>query len=201
MESNSNERKAIVYLAGPMTGKPLYNHEAFYRKANDLTDRGYNVINPAILPTFLDDSKYLAIDMALIEACDMVCTIEGWTESAGAIAEVAYALRQGKKIVSLEGCNLTDYSGTDSRLIRTMIKHRAEAQNNVVVAGEDDTDCFESTTTTASTADFDGLTWTELLVLYAKYKGTDASWESSDWNNFGEAISILVEDHFNLIDM
>ena len=191
----TEQKKAIVYLAGPMTGKPLYNHEAFYRMANDLADRGYNVINPAILPTFLDDGKYLAIDMALIEACDMVCTLEGWTESAGAIAEVAYALRQGKDIVSLEGCNLIDYSGTDSRLIKTMIKHRAEAQNNVVVQGDDDMPCFE--TTTASTADFDGLTWTELLILYAKYKGTDTDW---DWSNFGEAIAIQVEDYFGLLD-
>lgn len=88
-----------IYIAGPMSGYEDYNVGAFYKAANDLRERGYVVVNPATLPIDLSESDYLPINMAMLEACDTICMLDGWEESDGALAELTYALRQDYYVI------------------------------------------------------------------------------------------------------
>lgn len=88
-----------IYIAGPMSGYEDYNVGAFYKAANDLREQGYVVVNPATLPTDLSESDYLPINMAMLEACDTICMLDGWEESDGALAELTYALRQDYYVI------------------------------------------------------------------------------------------------------
>lgn len=70
-----------VYIAGPMTGKPNYNFQAF---------------NEA--------ESYLSIalkhaTMLALELCTKLYLLNGWEESKGAIREVAYAIKNNMQII------------------------------------------------------------------------------------------------------
>jgi len=88
----------IIYIAGPMSGYPNFNHEAFYRAETDLRASGHIVINPAKLPKGLPDQAFLPICMAMIEAADAVFFLRNWQHSEGAKAEYYYAKRQRKDL-------------------------------------------------------------------------------------------------------
>ena len=89
----------IIYIAGPMTGKPDYNFREFSIAAFMIEEKGHTAINPAMLPRNLDDKRYLPICMAMIDAADAIYMLDGWEDSLGAKAEIAYARRQGKAII------------------------------------------------------------------------------------------------------
>lgn len=59
-----------VYIAGPMTGYPQFNHPAFIDMAERLRAQGIEVISPAEL----DDPKIRAISMASVDGS--IATIE-----------------------------------------------------------------------------------------------------------------------------
>lgn len=89
----------IIYIAGPMTGKDNYNREGFTQAHIFIESKGHTPLNPAKLPRNLDDKKYLPICMTMIDAADAVYMLDGWEDSLGAKAEIAYARRQGKAII------------------------------------------------------------------------------------------------------
>lgn len=95
-----------AYLAGPMRGLPLYNFPAFHAAAADLRERGYEVDNPAehdgergFDPHTGDGEltfrEYMAHDLPLICAADVVVVLPGWRGSEGASLEVAVAKSLG----------------------------------------------------------------------------------------------------------
>ena len=88
-----------VYVAGPMRGYENYNAEAFNSMQKKLEDFGYKVINPAVLPKTLDEDKYLPICIAMLEQCDAIVLLKGWTSSQGACIEYAYAVAQNKIVL------------------------------------------------------------------------------------------------------
>lgn len=90
----------IVYIAGPMSGIYNYNRPAFFAAARQLAEAGHVPINPATLPTTLDDKTYMPICTSMIDGADAVYLLDGWEHSGGAMAEFAYARRQGKQIVT-----------------------------------------------------------------------------------------------------
>lgn len=87
--------KQIIYIAGPMTGMPKLNRDAFNEKERELTERGYIVLNPATLPLGLEDAHYMDINLAMIRSANVVCMLDGWWKSDGALAgyELAKKLR------------------------------------------------------------------------------------------------------------
>lgn len=85
----------IFYIAGPMTGLPGYNKDAFTEAARLLRACGHTVLNPATLPVLPED-KYLPICTAMIDAADAIYLLDGWPKSLGARCERLYAKRQGK---------------------------------------------------------------------------------------------------------
>ncbi len=88
----------IVYIAGPMSGHEDYNRPAFNDAARRLAEAGHVPINPAVLPTELNDSAYMPICTSMIDGADAIYLLDGWEHSGGAMAEFAYARRQGKRI-------------------------------------------------------------------------------------------------------
>ena len=85
----------IFYIAGPMTGLPGYNKDAFAQASSLLRQCGHTVLNPAVLPQLPED-KYLPICTAMIDAADAIYLLAGWPKSLGARCERLYAKRQGK---------------------------------------------------------------------------------------------------------
>jgi hypothetical protein len=87
-----------VYIAGPMTGLPNFNRQAFYNVESQLLDEGHVVLNPAFLPSGLTQAQYMDICCAMLRAADAVYMLSGWDLSAGARAENALAEKLELKI-------------------------------------------------------------------------------------------------------
>jgi len=89
------QRKPVVFIAGPMTGYHNSNRDEFNAEARMLEDRGFTVLNPAILPDGLLHSQYLAITLAMLETADAIFMLDGWEESDGANMEFKRARELG----------------------------------------------------------------------------------------------------------
>jgi hypothetical protein len=98
------------YIAGPMTGYPRYNFDAFDQTARILRDEGWIVINPAEISRHhgVDPDKgdvdpkimhsIISKDVESIFKVSTVFLLPGWENSTGANAEVALAKWLGKKV-------------------------------------------------------------------------------------------------------
>lgn len=91
-----------LYVAGPMTGLPGFNYDAFNSAADDLRDHGYSVENPAETDDddCLDDGGptwdwYMRQALVMVLRADGIAVLPGWECSRGARLEVdvAHALR------------------------------------------------------------------------------------------------------------
>lgn len=87
-----------VYIAGPITGH--FDYRDKFKAAEDkLQSMGHTVINPAMLPNGLGDMQsYMRICFPMIDACEAVYFLSGWTDSVGANEEWEYAKEKGKKL-------------------------------------------------------------------------------------------------------
>ena len=88
-----------IYIAGPMTGHSDYNKPAFIEASLFLMDMRYVVLNPATLPEGLEQSEYMDICLAMVRAADAIYLLEGYENSKGALAELAYAEKLGMEII------------------------------------------------------------------------------------------------------
>lgn len=117
-----------VYIAGPMTGRELYNFPAFDNAAAQWRDAGWWVISPAELtrdywrakygqefdPANGDPSiqaggdvyrEFLRGDIAAIAHCDAIALLPGWERSRGVAAELTVA-----RLLKLEEYNAVTFS-------------------------------------------------------------------------------------------
>lgn len=85
-------RKNNIYISGPMRGIEDFNYPKFNRIANELTELGCNVFNPANNPVMDTPEQYMDVDLALLRAAEIVYLLKGWEHSKGATVEVAYAI-------------------------------------------------------------------------------------------------------------
>jgi len=79
-----------VYIAGPMTGLPLFNRPAFFAAEAYLKDRGAKVMNPAMLPDGFSHQDYMSIAIPMMMTCEAVAFLPGWEKSQGAQQERMY---------------------------------------------------------------------------------------------------------------
>lgn len=109
-----------AYLAGPMTGRKLYNWPAFEWAAAKYRSIGWDIVSPTemdeargdvevvrfkngkvksvtTLPTF-DYAAVLADDLRVIETVDAIILLPDWHLSSGARTELAHALGLGKEV-------------------------------------------------------------------------------------------------------
>lgn len=102
-----NMKRLRIYIAGPMSGYPGLNWEAFDCKEKELTNAGWDVVNPASMdrelgidPEYLGEWEYeLAAgrDIEALAHCDAIYLMAGFQHSKGACWERALAKRWGLK--------------------------------------------------------------------------------------------------------
>ena len=103
-----------IYIAGQMTGKK--NYEKYFKKAErELIKKGEQVFNPCHLWPIMrgfDYSDFMQVDLKIIELCDAVYFLKGFTKSKGAMQEYRHAKKHHKIILTEEP--LDDYIGFDN---------------------------------------------------------------------------------------
>ena len=85
-----------IYISGPMTGVPNYK-DKFDEAEKYLTDKGYDVFNPArvddALPVkIMTYDEIMDIDLCMLRMCDAIYMLNGWCSSKGAWIELMDAL-------------------------------------------------------------------------------------------------------------
>lgn len=106
-----------LYLAGPMTGYPRWNFDAFHEAAARLRAAGYKVVSPAEIDEalgFNPDAPVAAFTKADLHAAmrrdlgtilysvDGVALLPGWEDSHGAGVEVTVAQAVGLDVAPIE---------------------------------------------------------------------------------------------------
>lgn len=90
-----------VYISGPITADKHYT-EKFKIAENLLTQRGYAVMSPAILPQGFDYEEYMSVCFAMLDVCKFIAMLDGWKSSPGAKREYEYARIRGYKVVKID---------------------------------------------------------------------------------------------------
>lgn len=85
----------IFYIAGPISGIPNGNKEAFFKAESILKLSGSPVLNPASLPDGLPEGTYMDICLAMIRGSSAIYMLPGWSGSKGATTEYHYAKKLG----------------------------------------------------------------------------------------------------------
>ena len=84
-----------IYISGAITGTDDYM-ERFAKAEKELTEQGYSVVNPARvnaqLPEDTSYEEYMKMSFCMIDMCDSIYMLQGWSESCGANREYGYAL-------------------------------------------------------------------------------------------------------------
>ena len=99
--------KLKIYVAGPMSGLPNLNWEAFDIKEKQLRADGWDVVNPAAMdrdagyvPDQLGEYDYeeaASRDVEALRSCDAIYLMSGFQFSKGACWERALAKHWGLK--------------------------------------------------------------------------------------------------------
>lgn len=81
--------KLRCYIAGPMTGYPGMNFDAFHAAAKKLRAQGWIVVNPAEINDDVnaDRIECLRADITALATCSAVAFLPGWDRSKGALLE------------------------------------------------------------------------------------------------------------------
>ena len=93
---------AKIYIAGPISGLPNFNRDAFNAEAHRLLGLGHVPLNPAVLPDGLEHHEYMAICKPMVEIADEVHMLPGWEHSKGAMMEHGWASAMDKPIRFVE---------------------------------------------------------------------------------------------------
>lgn len=89
-----------TYIAGPMTGMPGLNKDAFNAAADRLRAAGRYVFNPVDngLPDSAQWHEHMRADIAMLVQCECIHLLPGWEGSSGARLEEHIAMRLGMRI-------------------------------------------------------------------------------------------------------
>lgn len=92
----------MIYISGAITGTDDYL-ERFAQVEDMLRSLGHVAINPARvnnqLPPETTYEGYMKMSLAMLDMCDTIFMMDGWTYSKGACFEQSFARISGKKII------------------------------------------------------------------------------------------------------
>lgn len=97
-ESEEKTARGVIYIAGPITGRPDYI-ERFCEAQLNLEADGWIVLNPADLPAGMPADRYMPICLAMLQQADAIYMLGGWEGSDGAGIEYLLAEYQGKEVL------------------------------------------------------------------------------------------------------
>ena len=91
-----------IYISGAITGTNDYM-ERFAKAEKELTDKGYSVVNPAKvnaqLPEDTSYEEYMKMCFCMLDMCDEIFMLKGWSKSCGSNREYWYAMGNCKTII------------------------------------------------------------------------------------------------------
>jgi hypothetical protein len=93
------DRNLIYYLAGPMTGLPLYNYPTFEQACKQLRSDAVKVNSPHEIqydapPGSLPYNDYIVAGLNLLKTCQGIILLPGWAGSRGVMTELNAARAQ-----------------------------------------------------------------------------------------------------------
>lgn len=93
-----------IYISGPMTGRPDFNHPAFHAAAATLRAAGWAVFNPAEngLQPDAQWGVHMRVDIKALMDCDAIVLLDGWMDSKGARLERHIAVQLGMRVYVLQ---------------------------------------------------------------------------------------------------
>ena len=95
-----SKRNRKIYISGKISGTDDYL-ERFAVAEKELSEQGYEVVNPAYEGTKLKDASYedyMELSFQLLKDCDIIYMLKGWKTSPGANQEYGYALAKSMEI-------------------------------------------------------------------------------------------------------
>ncbi len=128
----------ILYIAGPMAGRPQGNLPAFHAATADLRERGHTVLSPVEMDHGLDDvgtaaadithprrGEFLAADLAILVGGEpeAIVFLPGWEGSAGCRLEA--------RVASAIGVTQLTYPGLEA----VPVRHPASARFHQLLEG------------------------------------------------------------------
>lgn len=94
-----------IYISGPITGTDDYI-KRFSDAQKYLESKGYSVINPALvnsnLPKDTSYDDYMKMSFCMLDMCDAIYMLNGYSKSVGAKLELEMAIRNRLDIYSEE---------------------------------------------------------------------------------------------------
>lgn len=91
-------KEDCIYIAGPMTGLPNFNYDAFHVAAFQWRNMGWTVLNPAESFDGRQDlpyQKYMTNAVELVLRARAIALLPNWQNSKGAQMEVLLGSRFG----------------------------------------------------------------------------------------------------------
>lgn len=93
-----------IYISGAITNNHDYKED--FERAEDYLQREYpsaDIINPALVNSFLPKSttyeEYMKMSFCMLDMCDSIYMLRGWSNSCGANREYGYAMAMDKTII------------------------------------------------------------------------------------------------------
>lgn len=84
-----------IYISGPISGTNNYM-ERFAKAEKELADKGCSVVNPAKvngqLPEDTSYEEYMKMCFCMLDMCESIFMLKGWSGSCGANRELGYAM-------------------------------------------------------------------------------------------------------------
>ena len=91
-----------IYISGAITGTDDYM-ERFAKAEKELTEQGYSVVNPAKVNSQLPEDttyeEYMKMCFCMLDICEAIFMLKGWSKSCGSNREYWYAMGNCKTII------------------------------------------------------------------------------------------------------